>query len=60
MFYSINLCGAEINTEFSEQHRAHLLFLYNIKVIVSIFPLVVKSEKLSDFSLHSKNEIKYY
>lgn len=27
MFCGIHLYGAEINTEFSEQHRAHLAFL---------------------------------
>jgi hypothetical protein len=27
MFCGINLCGAKINAEFSEQHRAHLTLL---------------------------------
>ena len=46
MFRVINLCGAEVNTKFSEQHRTHLLHSY-IEFIIISFPLVVKSAKLS-------------
>ena len=46
MFRGINLCGAEVNTKFSEQHRTHLLHSYIGFIIIS-FPLVVKPAKLS-------------
>ena len=42
MFRGINLCGAEVNTKFSEQHRTHLLHSY-IRFIVTSFLFVVKS-----------------
>ena len=44
MFRGINLCGAEVNTKFSEQHRTHLLHSY-IRFIVTSFLFVVKSAK---------------
>lgn len=47
MFRGINLCGAEINTESSEQHRTHLAHSY-IKLIITGFSLAVKSVKLSE------------
>ena len=46
MFRGINLCGAEVNTKFSEQHRTHLLHSYIILIVIS-FPLVVKSARPS-------------
>ena len=53
MFRGINLCGAEVNTKFSEQHRTHLLHSY-IKFIVTSFPLVVKSAKPSKIAGNMK------
>ncbi len=41
MFRGINLCGAEVNTKFSEQHRTHLLHCH-IKFILTSFPFDVK------------------
>lgn len=38
MFRGINLCGAEDNTKFPEQHRTHLLLQ---KVIFSIVELLL-------------------
>ena len=48
MFCGINLCGAEVNTKFSEQHRTHLLYKYSEFIIIS-FSIVVKlaSNKVS-------------
>ena len=46
MFRGINLCGAEVNTKFSEQHRTHLLHSY-IVLIVTSSSLVVKSARSS-------------
>lgn len=46
MFRGINLCGAEVNTKFSEQHRTHLLHSHIIFIIISS-PLVVKSARPS-------------
>ncbi len=59
MFRGINLCGAEVNTKSSEQHRTHLLHSY-IEFIVTIFPFVVKSAKLSKITDNMKlNSQKY-
>ena len=44
MFRGINLCGAEVNTKFSEQHRTHLLHSH-ISFLVTSSSLVVKSAK---------------
>ena len=46
MFRGINLFGAEINANFSEQHHAHL-FLSNTLLSISIFALFVKLEWVS-------------
>ena len=46
MFRGINLFGAEINANFSEQHHAHL-FLSNKFLSISIFALFVKLEWVS-------------
>ena len=46
MFRGINLCGAEVNTKFSEQHRTHLLHSHIIFIVISS-PLVVKSARPS-------------
>lgn len=48
MFRDINLCGAEVNTKLSEQHRTHLLYKYSESIIIS-FSIVVKlaSNKVS-------------
>ena len=48
MFRGINLCGAEVNTKLSEQHRTHLLYKYSESIIIS-FSIVVKlaSNKVS-------------
>ena len=46
MFRGINLCGAEVNTKFSEQHRTHLLRSY-IVLIVTSSSLVVKLARSS-------------
>ena len=46
MFRGINLCGAEVNTKFSEQHRTHLLH-YHSKFILTSFLFDVKSAKNS-------------
>ena len=46
MFRGINLCGAEVNTKLSEQHRTHLLYNY-INFIVASSSLVVKSARRS-------------
>ena len=46
MFRGINLFGAEINANFSEQHHAHL-FLSNTLLSISICALFVKLEWVS-------------
>lgn len=46
MFRGINLCGAEVNTKLSEQHRTHLLYNH-INFIVASSSLVVKSARRS-------------
>lgn len=53
MFRGINLCGAEVNTKFSEQHRTHLLHCY-IKFILTSFPFDVKSTKNSKILDYAK------
>lgn len=56
MFRGINLCGAEANTKFSEQHRTHLLHCY-IRYILASFPIDVKSSKplaLHKMSVYAK------
>lgn len=49
MFRGINLCGAEVNTKLSEQHRTHLLYSH-INFIVTRSSFVVKSAKLSEIT----------
>ena len=46
MFRGINLCGAEVNTKFSEQHRTHLLHSHFVLIVTSS-SFVVKSAKSS-------------
>lgn len=53
MFRGINLCGAEVNTKFSEQHRTHLLHSH-IKFIVISFSSVVKSAKPFEIARNAK------
>ena len=45
MFRSINLCGAEINTKFSEQHRTHLLHS-SIKIYCNQFALCCQHKRI--------------
>ena len=48
MFCGINLCGAEVNTKFSEQHRTHLS-LHNESFFIAKSLLIVNQtvEKLN-------------
>ena len=53
MFRGINLCGAEVNTKFSEQHRTHLSHSHIILIVISS-PLVVKSARPSQSNSQNK------
>ena len=61
MFRGINLCGAEVNTKLSEQHRTHLLYKYSESIIIS-FSIVVKlaSNKAGLFHELSMSSTTFY